>query len=165
MFSLLRLSCFYLSRRKVLILFFLQIWECQYHFLRNSGGWGVMMDNEVNCCSLLQPSTELHHRAVVTSATLKHKWTIRLEKWFKVQEQAVRLECQTEMEEWSVSTGWVKELLESENTIWYQWFLQNKTSYSYHVKCSSIDLIPQKRGSFYISLMEVYFHNAMVVSP
>lgn len=87
----------------------------------NDGQW---------CKLLLQPSTELYHRAVVSSATPKHKW-IDQNAWEVVVEgprAAIGLECQTEREGWSVSTGWVKKSLESGHTIWYQRLLQNKIS-------------------------------------
>lgn len=74
-----------------------------------------MMDNDVNCCSLLQPSTESRYRPVVSSATLKHKGTIRLEKQFTIQEQE-DLSTRPRGRR-SVSTGWVKKALEREHAI------------------------------------------------
>lgn len=60
-----------------------------------------------------------------------------------------------------VNTGQVKKPLKSNDNNFYN---AKFCKYSYHIKCSSVDLIPQSRSSFQISLIKVYFHNATEVS-
>lgn len=87
LFPLVRsLNCLYQSRGKVLILFFSRFGNVSITF---SGILEVGGNDGQWCKLLLSAPTQhrLYHRCVVSSATLKHKWTRRLEKQFKVQEQ------------------------------------------------------------------------------
>lgn len=95
-----------------------------------------------------------HHTAVDTSATRKHKRT-------------KRSLGSTSGKTWvPARLGWFRKPLESTHYLMTQSLKQCKIfQIQLHIKCSSTDLIPQRRGSFHISLIKVYFHNAREVSP
>lgn len=115
---------------------------------------GVKTDSDVNGSFLFPPGTESSHSCWYFSNTEAQvdQEELRVHEW-------ARPECQPDF-------GWFRKPLESTHYLMTRSLKQCKIfQIQLHIKCSSTDLVPQRRSFFHISLIKVYFHNAREVSP